>query len=151
MTKPDLELAGEVADGVHRLKIRVYYEDTDFSGIVYHANYIKYCERGRSDVLRHSGVDHASLFLGDDSHEPLTFAVKRMEIDYILPARIDDILTVETRLAELRGASMKLAQKVLRGDDLLFEALVTVVLINDEGKLRRMPDDLRARFTSLQA
>jgi acyl-CoA thioester hydrolase len=142
----DLELAGEVVDGVHRLNIRVYFEDTDFSGIVYHANYLRYCERGRSDFLRHAGVDHVELFSGKDGAEPLAFAVKRMEIEFVRPARIDDILTVESVVAKMRGASMRIDQRVLRGDDVLFEAEVTAVLINDEGKPRRFPEELRARM-----
>ncbi len=142
----NLELSGTVEDGVHRLKIRVYFEDTDFSGIVYHANYLKYCERGRSDFLRHSGVHHAELFSSDDGSEPLAFAVKRMEIDFVRPARIDDILSVESRVAKMAGASMQIDQRVLRGDDVLFEAKVIAVLINADGKPRRFPEDLRRRM-----
>lgn len=134
------DLAGRIVDGRHVLPIRVYFEDTDFSGVVYHASYLRFMERGRSDYMRLSGADHADLFEGDD---PVAFAVRRMTISYERPAGIDDILTVETRTREMRGASMVLAQRVLRGEEVLVTADVQVALVARSGRARRIPTALR--------
>jgi len=134
------DLAGRIVDGRHILPVRVYFEDTDFSGVVYHASYLRFMERGRSDYMRLSGADHADLFEGDD---PVAFVVRRMTLSFNRPAGIDDVLTVETRTKEMRGASMILAQRVLRGEEVLVTADVQVALVSRSGHARRIPLELR--------
>ena len=143
------DLAGRmVADGEggrhHVLPVRVYFEDTDFSGLVYHASYLRWCERGRSDYLRLVGNEHRALIEGGDGAEPSAFVVRRMQLEYLKPARIDDVLEVETRVAEIRGAALRLAQRVVRGPTVLFEADVLVVLVSVSGKPQRLGQRLRA-------
>lgn len=140
MTADWPDLSGRIVDGRHILPVRVYFEDTDFSGVVYHASYLRFMERGRSDFMRLSGADHAELFDGED---PVAFAVRRMTISYDRSAGIDDVLTVETRTREIRGASMILAQRVMRGDEVLVSADVQVALVSQSGRARRIPADLR--------
>ena len=139
------DLDGRMTDFGHHQKIRVYYEDTDFSGIVYHANYLKFIERGRSDYIRQLGVHHSVLDAGVNG-ERLALAVRHMDINFIKSARIDDILTVETRIGEIKGARMFLDQQILRDDEVLFTARVTVVVITRDGRPRRLPDRLRTAF-----
>lgn len=139
-------LAGELTDFGHRLLVRVYFEDTDFSGVVYHARYLHFLERGRSDFLRLKGIGHRELAEGLHG-EPMVFAVRHMDIDFLRPARIDDVLSVETRTALLGGARIVLHQRVLRGEDLLIEAKVKVAVISPEGKPRRMPEAVSAILT----
>jgi acyl-CoA thioester hydrolase len=131
-------LAGELTDIGHRLMARVYYADTDFSGIVYHARYLEFLERGRTDYLRLLGVHHSELADGKLG-ESIVWIVRRMEIDFRSAARIDDILTVETRTAEISGARVKMAQAIKRGDDLLISATVEAATVNDAGRPRRFP------------
>ena len=138
-------LSGELADGGHRLSARVYYADTDFSGVVYHARYLEFLERGRSDFLRLADVHHTELAQGKHG-ETLVWVVKRMEIDFRAPARIDDILVIDTRVAEVSGARIRMAQQITRGSDLLIEARVEAALINGEGRPRRFPKEWIARF-----
>ncbi len=135
-----MSVAGTIASGVHRLALRVYYEDTDFSGNVYHANYLKFCERGRSDFLRVLGIDQNAMIGGDST---LMFVVRRMLCDFIKPAHFDDELVVETKSDEMTGARFELAQRVLRGDVVLFTAAVTVALIDGQGRPKRMPPEIR--------
>jgi acyl-CoA thioester hydrolase len=135
------DLAGRFEDRRHVLPVRVYYEDTDFSGAVYHANYLRFCERGRSDFLRLTGVRH-----GDLTAQGLAFAVHHMDIDFLKPARMDDALTVETRLAELSGATLSLDQRILRQGEILFTARVKVVVIDPRGRPRRLPAALKTRL-----
>jgi len=137
------DLAGRLIPGGHVLPVRVYFEDTDFSGVVYHGAYIRFMERGRSDFLRRLGVGHVALGSGEHG-EPLAFAVRRIAADFLKPARIDDVLEVETRSGELRGARIVLSQTVRRGDEVLVSAEVTVVMINGEGRARRLPEAVRA-------
>ncbi|CAH1660129.1 MAG: tol-pal system-associated acyl-CoA thioesterase [Chelatococcus sp.] len=132
-------LAGQLIEGVHRLPVRIYYEDTDFSGIVYHAGYLRFLERGRTDFLRLAGVDQSVLH---DEGQGLAFAVRRMTIDFIRPARMDDVVEVETRMAEVRGASLVIAQSIKRGDDVIVTADVRVALIRG-GAPARIPEPLR--------
>ena len=138
-------LSGELADGGHRLSARVYYADTDFSGVVYHARYLEFLERGRSDFLRLADVHHTELAEGKHG-ETLVWVVKRMEIDFRASARIDDILVIDTRVAEVSGARIRMAQQITRGSDLLIEARVEAALINGEGRPRRFPKEWIARF-----
>ena len=131
-------LSGELTPFGHRLMARVYYADTDFSGVVYHARYLEFFERGRSDYLRLAGVHHTELHEGKHG-ERIVWVVRRMEIDFKSAARIDDILTVETRTAEISGARVKMAQAIKRDDDLLISAVVEAAMINSAGRPRRFP------------
>ena len=128
--------------GVHRLALRVYYEDTDFSGFVYHASYLRFMERGRTELLRGLTGDQSDLHREANG---LHFVVRRMVIDYAKPARMDDLLDIRTWTAEMKGASMHLAQEVRRGDELLVKAGVVVACVRD-GRAIRLPDGLRAAF-----
>ena len=128
--------AGAIAGGVHVLAVRVYYEDTDFSGSVYHANYLKFCERGRSDCLRLLGIHHHKL-------DGAGFVVRRMTCDFLKPARIDDLLEVETRVIEFSGARIELRQAVRRGSVDLFMAHVTVALVDRQGRPKRLPAEVK--------
>ncbi len=132
--------AGRLDGGTHLLPVRVYYEDTDFSGVVYHASYLRFLERGRTEFLRAAGVDQSTLHA---EGEGLIFAVRRMTIDYLKPARMDDVLLIETRTAELRGASLAIAQRVLRNEEVLVTAEVRVAAILG-GRPARIPDALRS-------
>lgn len=125
---------------MHRFPIRVYYEDTDLAGIVYYANYLKFIERARSEWLRELGVDQLQM-----KAEGLVFAVRRIEADYLSPARFDDLLAVETVLSALSPARIVLDQRVMRGDKALFAAQVTVVCVNDAGRPARIPAEVAAR------
>lgn len=122
--------------------MRVYYEDTDFSGVVYHASYLRFMERGRTELIRDLGIAQSDLFDGD---VPLAFAVRRMTIDFLKPARMDDLLTVETVPTIARGATMDLHQRILRGDEVLISADVRVACVG-AGRARRLPESLRRRL-----
>jgi acyl-CoA thioester hydrolase len=136
-------LDGEIKNGRHLMQVRVYYEDTDFTGIVYHANYLRFMERGRTNYLRLLGADHRALFEQASQEAPgFHFVVRHMDLDFIRPAQMDDILVVETKPSEVRGASITLHQKVLRGDELLIEAKVQVALVS-QGRAQRIPKPLR--------
>jgi acyl-CoA thioester hydrolase len=142
---PSVGLAGELTDFGHRIVARVYYADTDFSGVVYHARYLEFLERGRSDFLRLAGVHHTEL--ADGVHgEKLAWVVRRMEIDFKAPARIDDILTVETRTESVSGARIHMAQVLKRGDEVLVEAKVEAAIISESGRPRRFPKEWIAAF-----
>lgn len=138
-------LAGTMDDDGHRLVARIYFADTDFTGVVYHARYLEFFERGRSDFLRLAGVHHTEL--EDGIHgEKLAWVVKRMEIEFVRPARIDDIVTVSTHTEKVSGARIFMAQKIMRGDDVLVTARVEAALINDAGKPRRFPKEWATVF-----
>ncbi|HXX04047.1 MAG TPA: tol-pal system-associated acyl-CoA thioesterase [Xanthobacteraceae bacterium] len=136
-------LDGEIRDGRHFFTVRVYYEDTDFTGIVYHANYLRYMERGRTNYLRLIGADHRALFEAAEQEAPgFAFVVRSMNIDFVRPARMDDVLEVVTEPQEVKGASITLRQRVVRGDELLVEASVRVAFISG-GRARPIPKPLR--------
>lgn len=138
-------LSGELQpDGSHRLTQRVYYEDTDFSGFVYHARYLHFMERARTDYLRCLGVEQSALHQLDG--EGLMFVVHRMEIDFKAPARMDNIVTVVTRTEKAGGAKMVLAQEVRRDDTLLIAAKVIIAVVNASGRPRRLPETLARAF-----
>jgi acyl-CoA thioester hydrolase len=142
------DLAGRlVADPTgrrqHVLPVRVYFEDTDFSGLVYHASYLRWCERGRSDFLRLVGNDHRALIEGSPGREPAAFVVRRMQLEYLRPARIDEILEVATRVKAATAATLTLDQRVSRAGAALFMAEVMVVLISRSGKPQRLSAALR--------
>ena len=134
---------------IHRFPIRVYFEDTDFSGAVYHANYLKFCERGRSECLRLMGIHHHELHSGGGS-DASAFVVRRMDCDFARPARIDDLLEVHTTCIEASGARLVLDQRILKDETLIFAAKVTVALVGADGRPRRFPAAMAAAFKSLQ-
>lgn len=122
------------------ISLRVYYEDTDLAGIVYYANYLKFIERGRSEFVRARGIDQTAL----KAQAGIVFAVRKVEADYLSPAKFDDLLTVETSLTELKGASLTMAQRVLRDGVVLFAAQVVLVCLSETGRAARLPDAVRA-------
>lgn len=128
----------------HRHTLRVYYEDTDLAGIVYYANYLKFIERARSEWVRGLGVDQRRL----RDEAGIVFAVRRVEADYLRPAKFDDILDVETALVTLGGARIVLRQEVRRGDEVLFAAVVTLVCLTAAGQPARLPAEIRAALTT---
>jgi acyl-CoA thioester hydrolase len=136
MPDPSTGLGGRLEGGAHILPVRVYFEDTDFSGVVYHGSYVRFLERGRTEFLRALGIGHDALDKGAHG-ERLAFAVRRMAIEFLKPARIDEVVEVETRPREVTGARGILAQAIRRGSDVLVTAEATVALISDEGKARR--------------
>jgi acyl-CoA thioester hydrolase len=123
--------------------LRVYYEDTDLAGIVYYANYLRFIERARTEWVRGLGVDQGAL----KRDEGIVFAVRRVEADYLKPARFDDLLTVKTRLLELGGARIELEQEVLRAGERLFAARVVLVCMSEAGGAVRIPPVLRAKLS----
>jgi acyl-CoA thioester hydrolase len=141
--EPRSHLDGAIRDGRHRMQIRVYYEDTDFSGIVYHANYLRFMERGRSNYLRLLGADQRALFAEAESEAPgFAFVVRSMQLEFLKPARMDDLLEIVTRPLEVKGASIMLGQEVRRGDVLLLEAKVKVAFVSG-GQAKPIPKSLR--------
>ena len=143
MTAAHPSLDGEIHDGRHVMAVRVYYEDTDFSGIVYHANYLRFMERGRTNFLRLLGADQRGLFEEAAREAPgFAFVVRSMTLDFRGPARMDDVLAVTTTPAEVKGASITLHQTVARGADVLVEAQVRVAFVSG-GRARPIPKALR--------
>ena len=141
MTEPNCDAS---ADAVrHSFPVRVYYEDTDAGGIVYHASHVRFFERGRTEFLRHLGVDQVDLA---SEGQGLLFAVRRMEIDYLRPAKLDDLLSVTTRTRMVGGARVVMEQVLARGEETIASAVVTVVCLDAEGRPHRVPADLRALF-----
>jgi len=136
-------LDGEMRDGGHVMPVRVYYEDTDFSGAVYHASYLRFMERGRTNYLRLLGADQRALFEETEKEAPgFAFVVRSMQIEFLKSARMDDLLEVFTKTEEVRGASIALHQKVMRGADILVEAHVRVAFVSG-GRARPIPKPLR--------
>ena len=140
------DLAGRIEGDAHILPVRVYYEDTDFSGLVYHASYLRFCERGRSDFVRLLGIHHRELIDAEGGGEPAAFVVRNMEIDFLKPARIDDVLEVVTRCAEMGGATLTLDKDVRREGVPLVRMKVRVVLVSQSGKPMRLGALARAAF-----
>jgi acyl-CoA thioester hydrolase len=126
----------------HHLPVRVYYEDTDFTGVVYHANYLRFLERGRSDFLRAAGVSHTEL-QGEDT----AFVVTHMEIDFKRAARIDDALTVVSTYDEVKGVRLLVSQKIFRGEELIAEASVIAACISLSGRPKRPPKSMVEKLT----
>ena len=119
-----MNLDGAIRDGRHHMQIRIYYEDTDFSGLTYHANYLRFMERGRTNYLRLLGTDHRALFEETQTEAPgFAFVVRSMTLDFFKPAFMDDLLDIVTMPMEVKGASITLLQQCRRGDDLLVEGL----------------------------
>ena len=136
MSKLDPSCGAWGDDRIHRLPVRVYYEDTDFSQIVYHARYLHFFERGRTESLRALGVHHSELINSDD---PVAFAVRSMDIQWIRPARVDEALIVETIYRPNKGPRLRMDQAILRGEDMLCTAKVEAVIIDPAGRPRRPP------------
>ena len=141
MSSPGLD--GEIRGGRHVQPIRIYYEDTDFSGVVYHASYLRFMERGRTNYLRLLGADQRALFeQAELETHGFAFVVRSMSIEFHKPARMDDVLEVLTQTAEMKSASVSLHQQVMRGDELLVEATVKVAFVSG-GRARPIPKPLR--------
>ena len=135
------DLAGRIIGTRHVLPVRIYSEDTDAGGVVYHARYVAFCERARSDCLRLLGI-HQSAF------EDVNFVVRRMTCDFLLPARLDDLLEIETRFVEMAGARIEIAQEVMLNGNTVFRAAVTVVLVDGRGRPKRLPENMAESFRS---
>jgi len=129
----------KAADMIYSLPVRVYYEDTDMAGIVYYANYLRYIERGRSEWVRAVGLDQNVM----KERDGIVFAVRRVEADYLGSGRLDDQLVVETQVKSVTGVRLVMEQSVKRGEDILFQALVTVVCMTLEGHPTRLPANIR--------
>ena len=143
MTESECPLDGTMRGGRHAMTVRVYYEDTDFSGIVYHANYLRFMERGRTNHLRLLGADHRALFEEANRETPgFAFVVRSMRIEFLKSARMDDVLEVITRPVEIKGASITLHQQVLRGEEILVDAQVRVACVSG-GRAQPIPKALR--------
>jgi len=122
----------------HCFPVRVYYEDTDLAGIVYYANYLKFIERARSEWVRDLGIDQVQM-----KTDGFVFAVRRVEADYLAPARYDDELTVETTMQTGSGVRLVVRQDVKRGEEVLFSALVTIICMTEQGNVARLPAMIR--------
>jgi acyl-CoA thioester hydrolase len=143
-------LDGDIHDGRHHQQVRVYYEDTDFSGVVYHASYLRFMERGRTNYLRLIGADHRALFEQAAAEAPgFAFVVRHMSIDFKKPAYMDDMLDIVTVPEEVKGASVTLHQKVMRCEGLLVEAHVQVAFVSG-GRARPIPKPLRVAMRADQ-
>ena len=126
----------------HRFDLSVYYEDTDLAGIVYYANYLKFIERARSEWVQTLGIDQMRL----KAENGVVFAVRRIEADYLLAAKFGDRLQVNTRVLDVTGARMRLEQTVQRGQERLFDAIVTLIALTESGKATRLPAEFRLKL-----
>jgi len=134
--------SGRIEGSRHLYPVRVFFEDTDLSGIAYHANYLKWCERARSDLLRVLGIDQRAAFEAGEG----VYAVSEAQIKWRRPARLDDALIVQTRALELRAASARMEQRVLRGEELLAQVDIVAAFVTPEGRPRRQPEEWRRAF-----
>ena len=132
-------IAGRIQNGIHIMPIRVYYEDTDAGGVVYHARYVAFCERARSDCLRLLGINQSRF-------DNIAFVVRRMVCDFLRPARLDDLLEVHTRFVEMGGARVEIGQQVMLNGNTVFKADVTVALVDGRGRPRRLPESMAECF-----
>ncbi len=143
-------LDGEIRAGRHTMQVRVYYEDTDFSGAVYHASYLRFMERGRTNYLRLLGADQRALFEETAKEAPgFAFVVRTMQIEFLKSARMDDVLDITTTTVEVKGASVVLHQEVRRADELLIDARVRVAFVSG-GRARPIPKPLRVAMKADQ-
>ena len=142
------ELDGVMCNGRHVMHVRVYFEDTDFTGIVYHANYLRFMERGRTNHLRLLGANYRALFEEAERETPgFAFVVRSMQIEFLKPARMDDVLEVETEPEQVKGASITLHQRIRRGEELLIEAHVRVAFVCN-GRAKPIPKPLRQAMSA---
>jgi acyl-CoA thioester hydrolase len=141
-----------IFDGqLHRFPVRIYYEDTDLSGIVYHANYLRYMERARSDWIRQLGMDQRAFI---EDAQSTFFVIRNIQMDFVAPARLDDILIVESTVLEMGGASSRLRQTIVRVQETdeqtrLTDAVVRVAFVGGDGKPKRLPKELQSRMSAL--
>ena len=133
-------------DGTHHFALRVYFEDTDTAGIVYYANYLKFMERARSDMLRAAGIDQRAVLEADEG----VYVVSEANIKYHRPARLDDALVVLSEVREVRAASCLIHQRVMRGREVLADAMITAAFISAEGRPKRQPREWVAQFERLK-
>jgi acyl-CoA thioester hydrolase len=143
MSIPPLNAQNFDVANQHWKEVRVYYEDTDFTGMVYHANYLRFFERGRSDHLRDSGVSHQSLLERED---PAAFTLTRVEVDFKSAARVDDLLHICTRFSGYKGVRMFFDQICLRGDEVIAQAKITAIMIHPDGRPRRILADFQTHM-----
>lgn len=144
----DIMTPSDSFHAAHTMTVRVYYEDTDLAGIVYHANYLKFMERARTDFLRDHGIDQTAMAAGTDGSEGVYFAVRNMDISFVSPAKFDDMVRVETMPVSATGARGVMDQRIMRGDNLLCMARVTVACISASGRPTRFPAKVRQMFQS---
>lgn len=142
MAECDTPYEGAFDDGVHRFAVRVYFEDTDAGGVVYYANYLKYMERARSDMLRAIGIEQRKALEAGEG----VYAVTEVAIRYRLPARLDDDLLILSEVHRVRAASCLIHHRVMRASDILAEASVTVAFLSADGRPKRQPRDWIERF-----
>ena len=131
--------SGRIVAGRHVLPLRIYYEDTDAQGIVYYANWLRFLERGRTELLRLLGLEHAAL----RAERGVNWVVRRCTVDYLKPARLDQTIDIVTGCGEMRGASLEMLQEARRGDDLLVRAELLIACMSDAGRPMRIPTDAR--------
>lgn len=134
--------SGFMKEGIHHFSIRVYYEDTDLGGVVYYANYLKFMERARSEMLRQLGIDQAEM-LEYNNPDDVSFVVKRAEIDFNSPAKYDDQLVVKTEIIKVGGASLLIRQDITRDDQILVTGKIKAASIGFEGKAKRLPKTIK--------
>jgi acyl-CoA thioester hydrolase len=139
--------SGAIDGGIHRLPARVYFEDTDTAGIMYHAKYLHFMERGRTEFLRMAGIDHGAAVKAGMG----AYAVTEMQIKWLRPARLDDVLTIETRLLSVRAAACQIEQAIMRAGEPLARATLIAAFLDPAGRPRRQPPEWMARFNSLLA
>ena len=140
MTNEQQPTTGHFDGATHQLPVRVYYEDTDFTGVVYHGSYVRFLERGRTESLRLLGSNHRTLGSRED---PLAFAIRSLSIEFLKPARIDDALTVRTSYEEFSGARIFARQEIVRAEELLLRAQVEVVCVSRDGRPKRLPVEMK--------
>ena len=138
--------AGWLVGREHQLPVRIYYEDTDFTGVVYHANYLRYFERGRSDFFRLVGISHTAFL---NLPEPTAFSIIRIELDFKRAARIDDALLVRTTYDAVKGPRLMISQRITRGDELIAEARVQAVCIDLKGRAKKPPREMMTLLSPL--
>jgi acyl-CoA thioester hydrolase len=146
MTMADAQGFGRFEGKIHVLPIRIYYEDTDLSGVVYHANYLRFMERGRSEFFRCAGITRLAML---DDAEPTAWTLKKATLEYVRPARVDDLIEVHTTCTALTGARMNAEQKIYLGSQLLTKGQVEACIITLSGKPRRIPEEFRQKLLPL--
>ena len=138
-----ISLDGEIRDGRHAFVVRIYYEDTDLSGVVYHANYLRFMERGRSEYFRCTGITRLAML---DDAEPTAWTLRKASLEYFRPARVDDLIEVHTTCTDLTGVRMVADQKIYARGQLLMHGTVEACIITLDGRVRRIPPDMRAKL-----
>ena len=145
MSAPVAPTSGHIAGGVHVLPLRIYYEDTDAAGIVYYANWLRFLERGRTELLRLLGQEHSAL----RDERGVNWVVRRCTIDYLKPARLDETVEILTGCSELRGASLHMLQEARRGEDTLVRADLLIACMDEDGRPMRLPAPVRTALAQV--